>query len=595
MTMHKCTYTDKIINENGNLIRIVTAYCNNKTYENSMDVVREDENLMNFCRNVVYSRMTGYGVIFPDEKAYNFNSNSIYGEDDWGETLGGKKEGEKELPLYCKNKASCSDKNIIRAKYPNFYEVLKTYNFEYNSHLIKALYYWKQDSKNFIFLISKKLFQTAFNSKYYQMNDIQKGQFNDFVSKNKVYDYPFCRIQNIMKLKKLFPALSVQTIYNFNYSQVSNKNKILSFFKITDEYKSLSVSKQNEFDSFYLKDNTWYTQYYSYPKFKRLVKSIKKYPKISISILNDIVSNCVSTEDYSSFLVTYNPSFKYTLKKANKITRLEDLKEVFSLWKNHPQEVEALLYAKLDTVARNTEYYKKDSDFKKKTIRFINKAIKNNITKLEYVRISDLEVLYTFDFENFSKEEILTVLNNSYQTKNLDEKQIRYITSNDIAPDEYSDYISYCQKVGHDIKENYWRFPKNFEEKLIKVIEEKKNLDKYKKENEASLYFNAVQKYIKNNPKLKIDDYEIYIPETIEDIKYQADVLSQCLIRCDYPMKVIDNKSVLVFLRLDGQPVATCELSENQIVQFRQKANADVTADMQNAMNKWLEKSTLAA
>ena len=68
-------------------------------------------------------------------------------------------------------------------------------------------------------------------------------------------------------------------------------------------------------------------------------------------------------------------------------------------------------------------------------------------------------------------------------------------------------------------------------------------------------------------------------------------MLKRCLISNNYPQKVIDSDCVLVFLQKDGEPIATCELNEKRIVQFRQKGNGCVTDEMEKAMHKWLAKA----
>lgn len=94
---------------------------------------------------------------------------------------------------------------------------------------------------------------------------------------------------------------------------------------------------------------------------------------------------------------------------------------------------------------------------------------------------------------------------------------------------------------------------------------------------------------------LKIDGYEIYIPSSVEDIEEQANALNQCLITCDYDKKMARGQTILVFMRKENKPIATCEIDKGKIIkQFyaneAHRNHCKPTEKMKKAMNKYLTK-----
>jgi len=117
------------------------------------------------------------------------------------------------------------------------------------------------------------------------------------------------------------------------------------------------------------------------------------------------------------------------------------------------------------------------------------------------------------------------------------------------------------------------------------------------KAKKEAAYKKTVKKLFKL--KAKIGGYDVFVPETIDEIERQADALNQCLIYCDYVQKVIDKKCVLVFVQKDGVPVATAELlSRNRIGQFyADEADRDdclPPEDVVNAVKEWIKRKKAA-
>ena len=567
--MHKCKYTDRIEIKYKKLTRTVTATYQNKRMKEPliMDVLKENEELINKCRNILYSNYGyGYGVIFPDEDYYG----SPYGTDKYLLTYN---DGKKQLPIFCSNKPSEKDLETVLSKYPEFSEIVQIIDFKTNEELLMSVHYWNINKVDFKFLIENNKSVMAYSENYYRLSEEKRNKIKNAICSYPTLNTTTTKFLKTVSLKNEIPQFSFETIYRVNNGQTNDKNEIISFLKATKEWKKLTQEQQKEFESFLFTCGKWESQYFSYPKFRRIAKDKIRYSDTSFSDLLDFETDCMTIANY------YEPKF---------------IRHIFALWTNYPKEVEGLYSLCLTTLAKTEEYYKKSSDFKKKALKLFLKH-KNFCKKYSTLTLNELERLLNSDFDVVNLDEnILDFIHDNFNyTKNLSMKQITYIMKNNIQADEYDTYLRKCKKAKHDMSDSYWLFPNDFEKRMEKVLDEVSNIEKYEDEHKDEIYFETVQKFIEKNPSVKIDGYEIYIPETIEDIKFQADMLNQCLIRMDYPKKVIDNKCLLVFLRKDGEPMATCELKQNEIVQFRMKSNYSVTEDMNVAMNKWLEKANL--
>lgn len=130
-------------------------------------------------------------------------------------------------------------------------------------------------------------------------------------------------------------------------------------------------------------------------------------------------------------------------------------------------------------------------------------------------------------------------------------------------------YKKMARRAGHDFSEAYWYKPKNLKAMHDRVMDECRNLDAIeflgKNEKRQKQYLKAVGK--RNLAKV-IDEnqWKVYVPESIADIKMQAETLHQCLISCDYIGKCISRKCILVFIRYRGRPVATAEIKPGNVL-----------------------------
>lgn len=159
----------------------------------------------------------------------------------------------------------------------------------------------------------------------------------------------------------------------------------------------------------------------------------------------------------------------------------------------------------------------------------------------------------------------------------------------------YRDYIQMARECGHDMADNYWKYPSDLRKAHDKVMKENASrkaamlLEKQKK------YAAAVKKFV--GKVFKDGNLDVFVPGDVKDISEQATVLHQCLVSADYIGKVIDRDCILVFIRQNGKPVATAELDRNgKVVQFYGDEivhDYDLmkpSAESEEALNAWLKK-----
>lgn len=131
----------------------------------------------------------------------------------------------------------------------------------------------------------------------------------------------------------------------------------------------------------------------------------------------------------------------------------------------------------------------------------------------------------------------------------------------------YKDYINMAKKMNHDVEDNYWKYPNDLKKANDKVLNENKRAEFNRQQMKKKQYSNTVKKF--KNKKLLLGNFSVYIPQSMEEIEIQADILHQCLMWADYINKVIVRKCLLVFIQKDNKPWATAEIDRNgKVTQF---------------------------
>lgn len=158
----------------------------------------------------------------------------------------------------------------------------------------------------------------------------------------------------------------------------------------------------------------------------------------------------------------------------------------------------------------------------------------------------------------------------------------------------YNDYIGIVKEAGHDIKDNYWKFPSDLKKAHDKVMIEVERVKAAKLRKKNSEFVAAVKKFVKK--KINVGNLEVRVPTNINEVVHQAEVLHQCLINADYTSKVCKGDCLLVFIMCNGEPLATAELDkEGKVIQFYgDEKGHDIdkmkpSDEANNALQKWIK------
>ncbi len=312
-------------------------------------------------------------------------------------------------------------------------------------------------------------------------------------------------------------------------------------------------------------------------------------------------------EKFGDLAIYLYPSFKYVLKKWKpKNTSL--LMKALIIWKEYP-DIEFLLAMGFENIAFSPAFYRL-SDSKKKTYF---KWMRNNpgctnicFKKLQTIVCHNLSAKEWNDYQAFI-DQTLSPISISYPIYKYLAAQIAKLPNNwtprEIS-DEYEDYKVMAKRAGHNLKEQYWKFPSNLEKAHDKVmaevarIEEAERIAKEKAAAEEARInkkrLKAIAKKFKDVPEL-IDGYSIFISTDYDEWKRQAEVLHQCICSGGYFQKVLKGECTIIFIQKNGKPEATAQIMPNgKLNQFYADEHSGTpggslpSEEIKNAFNKWL-------
>lgn len=265
------------------------------------------------------------------------------------------------------------------------------------------------------------------------------------------------------------------------------------------------------------------------------------------------------TEREKKIICDKYPAFRYVLNKWSG-TRSQTMK-VLKLWKEHP-EVELPLSLGYYDIIFNKSFYTMKKEDLKKCYKYMNENRELNLS------ITDLKMILKYGEEVADMYcRAKTILGRRVKMSELKWVVTQYDKyyknqSNSMRYD-LEDYKRLCEYFHKDMKDEYWAHPKNLKERLeelrtqrenIRMLEEAENLKK-----KMTRYKRVIKRF--EGLDKTVDGYSIIIPKTVEQWQKQASVLHQCIIRMNYMDKCNDNY-ILVFIYKDGEPYATCEVTD---------------------------------
>lgn len=303
------------------------------------------------------------------------------------------------------------------------------------------------------------------------------------------------------------------------------------------------------------------------------------------------------TEKETRGILTVYPEFKWTLQKAGQVNPAQAMKLLIA-WKKD-NRTELLVGAHLDNLVANGNFLRMKNERQKAVLAFIRKTP-------EAERWTLSKILFVMHGHTPGEYDAWRQFRSSYGTGCAFDVY-RYLDGYKFALDMYRDYIATAQRCGHDVKDHYWKFPKDLKKAHDKVMKEWENIQRArrlaekaeatKREKEKKKNFEkVVGKWIRK--KVRKNCMVVSVPADIQAVRVQAKKLHQCLESCDYIGKMAERKCLLVFITTkEGAPVATAEiLPSGKVGQFygdelsRNAEKMKPGKKAQEALDAWLKK-----
>ncbi len=313
--------------------------------------------------------------------------------------------------------------------------------------------------------------------------------------------------------------------------------------------------------------------------------------------------------EFAKLAVELYPDFKYVLKKWEPVTTSQ-MMEALIIWKEHP-DVEFLLAMKFENLAFSPAFMRLSQKKKKLYCKWIREnpdkcninykslqtIINHNLTWEEW----GLYQRFLNDANWYGRIHI------TYQVYKYLSAQINKLPNNWTPYEivrEWDDYKVMAIKAGHNLKEDYWKYPSNLvtaHDKCMKEVErmeEARRIAKAKAEAEEMRKNNArlraIAKKFKDVPEL-IDGYSIFISTDYDEWEKQAKVLHQCICAGGYFQRVLNGECTLIFIQKDGVPMATAQIMSNgKLNQFYADEWSGTpggslpSEEIKSLFNKWL-------
>lgn len=303
------------------------------------------------------------------------------------------------------------------------------------------------------------------------------------------------------------------------------------------------------------------------------------------------------TEDDLAPVLELYPDFKYIIaKKTGLLTK--DVFKTLKVWLDFPK-MEILLNMGFQALAMDRTFLKMKEQSQKETIRYFlehpdSKTRKDTIA-LKLIRGAMKYKTTPYHYYEYVKEK--------RWRGGIDFETFQWCNKKGISVPDYLHYMKNLQREFPErLKESYWTEFKDvhdFHKKQFHVNEEIRHreemADMEARMEKEKAFIKATKKFKKWNGIF--NGLEVYIPNKIEDVEKQAEVLHQCLIDSDYIESVIDKECILAFIRKDGIPLATAELNGKKWLNVEQfygdeidRDNCDPTPECEKALDMFMNK-----
>lgn len=247
--------------------------------------------------------------------------------------------------------------------------------------------------------------------------------------------------------------------------------------------------------------------------------------------------------------------------------------------------VELLTKSKLYNLANNCENYRKKGNFEETfgvDRSYLEFMIENNITPdeleiLSKIRIKDINLIRYFDSLGYRLDDLLKYC------KPMDLYKYR-LNPKDVH--EYLDYLEFAKKLGFDLSDKKYLYPKKLKEKHDEYMNQ---IEINKNKTINSKIKSKYKKLLKN--KYENKKYIIIPAASLESLIDESSQQNNCV--KTYAERIAKNECDIYFMRcIDTQDksLVTIEVRNKKVVQQRTKNNCITTEEQQRFIKLWERK-----
>lgn len=209
------------------------------------------------------------------------------------------------------------------------------------------------------------------------------------------------------------------------------------------------------------------------------------------------------------------------------------------------------------------------------------------LNSLEWLqKVEEIDAKERAEKVNLSINDWQTVTKNIGATER--DKNIRYCTKQKCVYHEYAHYLDTAQRAGFDIKDESYKFPKDFrkmDELVTAEYQRQKDEEELKKLSKQTRKIKKISDALRKMPDIGkflqgSKGFLVYVPESAKDLKDEGRNLHNCI--GTYVDRIADGKTLVFFIRrLDDKnaPFVAMEYSQGHIIQCRYDYNKAVEED----------------
>lgn len=287
----------------------------------------------------------------------------------------------------------------------------------------------------------------------------------------------------------------------------------------------------------------------------------------------DIGGNYIDQKELELIYSLY-PDYCYLVKKYKKsragcMCQRWEIIEKLIMWKQHP-ELEFILAAGYEKVGMSKGFWRLSEKKRWEIVHFIKQYPKLRDLSLREVqgaiksRNPELYARYLVDVSSWNRTGVdgVRFADYVYLKKYRGIKKDCFHTALDRKISIWQDYMRMLAQTTHNVKDEYWRHPKNLIEKHNQLKDEVERIKEQAKLEWLKSRQNAIRAIKRRFQDLngQIDGYSIFVTTDYSEWERQAEKLHQCIVAAGYYEKMIDGKENIVFIQKGGIPVATAEI-----------------------------------